>query len=424
MSLWSKAAKACNLIDQGGARLLFKEAGAWVRSLGEEPATAPHPKSPQVLNYRYIANDTKNGSNPTPRFSRAWRHDRLVINWLIPPIGIGSGGHLNIFRMIQNLEALGHENRLYIVGGDPVAHAPDVMRRMILDHFLPIQAPVYFGTEAVADSDVLFATSWQTAYPACRIDNTLRKCYFVQDFEPFFYPMGAEWHFAEATYRFGFYHLTAGPWLTELLRRDYGAEADFFPLSFERDLYYPRPVARANDKFRVFYYARPVTPRRCFELGVLGLNEFYRRHSDRVEIVAAGWDIEQFELPFPCEGLGVMALDALPELYSSVDVALVNSSTNCSLLPMEVAACRTAVVDLAVPNVAGTLVHGENAYLAEPTPHGIAAALEHLYQHPEERLALAERAYRYAHSQPRWEDGAKIVERALHLQLEGLAVRR
>lgn len=424
MSLWSKAAKACNLIDQGGARLFLQETAAWLKSRGDSPQPVSAPKSPQILNYRYIAEDAAGGSNPIPNFQREWRRNRLVINWLIPPIGIGSGGHLNIFRMIKNLEALGHENRLYIVGGDPVAHAADVMRRMIREHFLPIEAPVFFGTEAVEDSDVLFATSWQTAYPACRINNTLRKCYFVQDFEPSFYPMGSEWHFAEATYRFGFYHLTAGPWLTHLLRRDYGADADYFPLSFEPELYYPRPISRQDDKFRVFYYARPVTPRRCFELGVLGLNEFYRRHPDRVEIVTAGWDIDQFEMPFPCKGMGVMALDALPELYSSVDVALVNSSTNCSLLPMEVAACRTAVIDLAVSNVAGTLIHGENAYLAKPTPHGIADALDFLYSHPEERLALAERGYLHAHKQPSWEAGAKSVELALINQLERLVVLR
>lgn len=40
-----------------------------------------------------------------------------TINWFIPAVGKGSGGHLNIFRFIKNLEALGFESRIVIVGG-------------------------------------------------------------------------------------------------------------------------------------------------------------------------------------------------------------------------------------------------------------------------------------------------------------------
>jgi hypothetical protein len=42
--------------------------------------------------------------------------NKKSINWFIPPVGKGSGGHLNIFRFIRNLENLGYQNRIIIVG--------------------------------------------------------------------------------------------------------------------------------------------------------------------------------------------------------------------------------------------------------------------------------------------------------------------
>ena len=37
-----------------------------------------------------------------------------TINWIVPDFGIGSGGHLNIFRMISRLQKLGFESRIII----------------------------------------------------------------------------------------------------------------------------------------------------------------------------------------------------------------------------------------------------------------------------------------------------------------------
>ena len=55
---------------------------------------------------------------------------------------------------------------------------------------------------------------------------TAKKCYFVQDFEPSFFAPGSEWGFAEDTYRFGFHGITAGHWLADKLRNDYGMPTD------------------------------------------------------------------------------------------------------------------------------------------------------------------------------------------------------
>ena len=61
-------------------------------------------------------------------------------------------------------------------------------------------------------SDAVFATGWETAYPVFNDAGDARKCYFVQDFEPLFYPVGSEYVLAENTYRFNFFGITAGKW--------------------------------------------------------------------------------------------------------------------------------------------------------------------------------------------------------------------
>lgn len=420
MRIWKKLAKACQLMDEGGPGLVARHLLASYQAHASE--TPPPSKDPRVLDLAYITSSMATGPNARPPFEREHDPAQLVINWLIPPFDVGSGGHMTIFRMIKNLEALGHLNRIYLLFGHPVLHDCAAIKRTIVEKFAEVNADVFLDCDGFADCDVAMATSWPTAYRLAPVTNTLLKGYFVQDFEPHFFPHGAEYYFAEATYRFGYAHLTAGPWLADTLRRQYGVQADAFRLSFDRHRYTPREVKRDASKFRVLYYVRPVTPRRCFELGALALGELYRRLGDTLEVVTIGWDVDHFVLPFPTTNLGVVAQDDLPDLYAGVDVGLVHSSTNVSLLPLEIMACRTAVVDLDVPNVAGVLEDGVNARLAEPTPHAIADALEALYRDPAGRRALAERGYAYAHAQPSWEDAAGVVESVLRRELASLKV--
>ena len=72
--------------------------------------------------------------------------------------------------------------------------------------------------EVFGRGDIWLATYWTTAHAldiACRLGVLDRGCviYLIQDYEPAFFGVGAEWQLAEDTYRFGFYGLTAGPWL-------------------------------------------------------------------------------------------------------------------------------------------------------------------------------------------------------------------
>ena len=92
-------------------------------------------------------------------------------------------------------------------------------------------------------------------------------CIRDRDFEPHFYAHGSEYEFAENTYKMGFRGITAGDWLRDIMRNEYGMQADSFHFSYDDKVYQPKE--KPDNEKRVFFYARPVTPRRDFELGML-----------------------------------------------------------------------------------------------------------------------------------------------------------
>lgn len=308
-----------------------------------------------------------------------------VINWFIPPFGKGSGGHLNIFRFIFNLEQLGFNCRIIIVG-EPVPESAVTARKNISEWFFPLKAEVFIGLEKAPPACFSVATEWRTAYWVRHFEHTLHRCYFVQDFEPWFYPMGSEAIFAEETYNFGFVGITAGGWLEKKLRTDYGMETHAVGFSYDRHLYSSQERNRNSAKKRIFFYARPPTPRRAFELGLLVLREVCRRQNN-VEVVFAGWDVSNYAVPFPHVNAGLLDLEDLPKLYGSCDVALVLSLSNLSLLPLELMACGTPVVSNRAPWTEWLLNDG-NAKLAKPLVADLADALCEVinHQHEADRL--------------------------------------
>lgn len=318
--------------------------------------------------------------------------NRKTIAWFIPDFDIGSGGHLNIFRLAYHLEDLGYECRIVIVGSChyPSARAArDVLRR----HFVPLAAEVWLGADNIPPSYFSVATSWITAYHVRAFRGTAQRIYFVQDFEPFFFAAGSEYLFAENTYRFGFYGITAGEWLAGKLAGDYGMRTRVIGFAVELDRYSPRP--RRDPEIRqVFFYARPPTPRRAFELGLLVLAEVARRLPD-VKFVLAGWDVGHYVIPFAHRNAGNVALAELPNLYSQCDVALVLSCTNVSLLPLELMACGCPVVSNRGANVEW-LLNPDIAVLADFTVEALSEAVIALLQDDARRRLLAGRGIEYA----------------------------
>ena len=328
--------------------------------------------------------------------------------WFIPDFNIGSGGHQTIFRTIWHLERMGWESGIVIVS--PTVHAmAEAAHHDICEHFFPLQAKVYVGFDGLPSSEFVIATGWQTAYPVRAVVGSAKKLYFVQDFEPGFYPTGTESVLADNTYHFGFFGITAGGWLARKLKTEYGMQTHAISFGVDHELYRQRPRREPQIK-RVFFYARPPTPRRAFEFGLLVL-EAVSRKLPGTQFILAGWDVGEYHIPFPHLATGVITPEELADVFSQCDAALVMSLTNLSLMPLEVMAAGCAVVSNRGECVEW-LLNDEVALLTDPTVEALSAALCHLLEDDAARKALASRGQEFARQQ-HWQASAVAFEQGL-----------
>jgi len=334
----------------------------------------------------------------------------LRINWIIPPLSAGSGGLLNIFRIVQKLEEWGHHNRIYVLG--ELRGTSQRAQTFIGETYFPIKAEVQPFSKKIADCDALIATSWSTAYAARSIGNTARKFYLVQDLEYMFYAPGSLYEFARRTYEFGFYGITLGPWIAEVLKREFTMDCAAFGFSYDREVYgRTGPCwSKKSGKKRVLFYARPETERRGFEAGVLALSIVAKKMPD-AELVLVGSPRGSLALPFKAVCPGVLPVSELAALYRSSDAALVLSHTNLSMLPLELMASGCPVVSNTGPNVEW-LLNEEVAQLTEPHPESIADAIIQLLTSDDLRERKINAGFSLAESTD-WTREIRVVEGAL-----------
>jgi O-antigen biosynthesis protein len=351
-----------------------------------------------------VADWSGNPYKPT----RKKRTAPYTVNWIMSPPS-GGGGHQNIFRFIEYLDAHGYANNVYLYSTNDdmtIAQARENVSAYCKAEHLTFQR--YKG--AMIPCDVVFATGWETAYPVFNDPTDALKMYFVQDFEPYFYPMGSNYILAENTYRFGFHGITAGNFLAQKLSRDYGMRCDSYNFGAEPDLY---QFTNKNERKEIFFYARPVTERRGFDLGIMTLELFHAQHPEYV-INLAGWDVSDYDLPFPYVNHKALQLGQLSDLYNRCSAALVISLTNMSLLPLELLACGTIPVVNEGPN--NQLV-SDNKYIAYT--QAAPAAMAHKLSEVVTRKDAAGYAQKAAASvgDASWQDSLTKFESILRKEL-------
>jgi O-antigen biosynthesis protein len=396
--------KASRILREDGPLVLQRRVGRYVRRRLSGQTQLDLPVAAADVLAAHSAGEANRGDDG------ARRSGPLTIDWVIPPIGAGSGGHRTILRFVRMLAARGHRSRIAIYDGRGIqtgAEAAAIIRR----NFAPLDAEILDDVAAIGQCDALVATAWQTAYPVLNAETTARKFYFVQDYEPYFYSMGSEAVLAEDTYRFGLYGITAGPWLAEKLAAEFEMRAAHFEFGSDSEHYAYR---NSGERDKVVFYARPKTPRRGFELGLLALTSFAQRHPE-LEIHLVGGDVSAYALPKGFVARGILTPAELNDLYNESVAALVISLTNMSLLPLELlsAGC-IPVVNEASSNTSVS----DNPFIAytSPAPAALAAALDEVVSRPDR----AEHARVAAASVQKlsWEDAGDKVDAVL---LRGLA---
>ena len=168
------------------------------------------------------------------------------------------------------------------------------------------------------------------------------------------------------------------------MRNEYGMQADSFHFSYDDKVYQPKE--KQDNEKRVFFYARPVTPRRDFELGMLALNELCRRMPE-IEVVFAGWDVSGYEIPFKHRNLGIVTPQVLADPMRSVICALLFRiptfpSYRSRLWP----ATRSLICSKGANS--SWMVNEENSILVDYDPIQIADRMEYYFNHPDELATI------------------------------------
>lgn len=361
---------------------------------------------------------------PLAPLVRAFNPQALDVHWIMPSFGAGAGGHMTIFRIVELLERFGHRQTLWLQNAVQFKDQSEAKRR-IQQWYRPIsdRLHVRFLPEDIRElaGDVLIATDCWTAFPAAQATNFKERFYFVQDYEPSFHPAGEMQLIAESTYEFGFPTLCAGRWL-EGLMRERGLWACSWDLCADHDVYCPgAPRARSDGPVRIAFYARPYTPRRAVTLGFAAFEELHRR-GVQFHVEMFGEADLAFDFAFPHTQHGILTPAELAELYRESDLGVVFSTTNYSLIPLEMMACNLPVVEIDAPSTRAIFLDGEVTFTKQ-APYQIADAIEALIGDPE-RQARQVRQGRAFVDRTSWENSARVIEASLLDRLDEIGCTR
>lgn len=229
---------------------------------------------------------------------------------------------------------------------------------------------------AIPASDVSFCTLWTTAYLLVKYNRTKRKYYFLQDYEPVFYPAGSVYGVIEATYRFGFSCIANTLGVAQRYRR-YSSDVISFPPGIDQGVFFCDQDARPNSgRKRIVFYGRPANDRNAFALGLSVVRRIKSTLGDGVDIMSVGarWDPAQFGADGVLTNLGLLVdLREVANLYRSSHVGLVFMfSAHPSYQPLEYMACGCVPVTNWNENNEWILEHDRNCLFLNPVPQLMA----------------------------------------------------
>jgi glycosyltransferase involved in cell wall biosynthesis len=329
---------------------------------------------------------SKFGGAPTPRQDKK---RRPVFVWFVPDwTNVWGGGHYTLFRFAHHFSKFGVHNIIYIY--DNRRHSnPTHLQNELDSAFENCTLEVVTDAKKLPAADVALATTWQSAYHVRAFPFATDKFYFMQDYESQFYGYGTGSMQAAATYGFGFTGITGGGWLKSCYE-SHGGRAQNYRFAADKKIFYPStPDGKVRSEVkRLFFYGRPSTPRRCFELGIVALKKIADDFPD-VEIVFAGLDLAA-KPPFPATLKGNMSLAQTGDLYRTCDIGMAFSATNLSYLPIELMQSGVPVISNNGPQVEWHCQNGVNACLVDPIPQAVYDGFVSLYESPDLRQRLVD----------------------------------
>ena len=302
------------------------------------------------------------------------RERPLRIAFLTTPMGPGSGGHTTMMRMVAALEKAHHDCTLVLY--DPYDADLAERTRIIREGWPHVSARVVKMTGPIEGYDATIATAWQTAHALAKwgADAPMQRFYFIQDYEPYFYPMGAAYSLAEQTYQFGFHLLPLGEMIHGTLRDVAGRSSHLIPFGCDLETYVNE---EKTPRSGIVYYSMPTVARRGFLIAREALKLFHDLQPDQEIHVYGNGRPGDFGVPVTWHGR--ITPPQLNALYNRTIAGLALSFTNISLVPEEMLAAGCVPVCNDHP-YSRLVLTDPSVVWSPPSPASLARTLSEVVQ--------------------------------------------
>lgn len=309
------------------------------------------------------------------------------------------GGQTSILRLGTELSKLGYQV-YYAVYKNQSKEEMQICADSNLEGFRGslISSGAFKKLQQKKSPDVIVATSFDTVSFVKRFSGY--KMYFVQDYEPYFYPFGEMFLLAKKTYEQGLHMVSLGAWNKEMVEKncmvispidviDFPYEKSEYP-RLERD--YMEYCEKKTFVIAVYlkYYGKRlpcIIPYMLQQVKALF-------HRDGIELVVKYYGEAK---SFHVEGgtnLGMLSKSELRDLYQTADFGMVASMSNISLVPYEMLSTGLPVIEF----IDGTFEYffpKDSAIMTSIDPKDLYEKLKTVIMKPEILVKQQEQASAY-----------------------------
>ena len=324
------------------------------------------------------------------------------VAWVIPHPGKGSGGHRTIIQNVNALVKAGYECDIYVE--EDYLSTSEIVKEKIDSYYGYCACKVYVGIVLRQEYDLLFATGWTTIDFVKNVE-CAKKAYFIQDYEPWFLPMGDDYIKTENSYRLGYSPITIGKWLSHKMISEFGLNSQYFDFCADLNIY--KKLDNIEKENAICYIYQPEKPRRCDQIGLSAL-KIVKAIKPDVKIYLYGSNTKNL-VPFEAEKLGIIPIEECNKLYNKCKIGFCISASNPSRIPFEMMAAGLPVVEIYKENNLYDFPKGA-IKLAEPTPEAIATCIIDLLDNEKELKKMSELGYNYMKDYPLEKGFEQFVE--------------
>jgi hypothetical protein len=317
--------------------------------------------------------------------------DLCSIAFIVPEISKFSGGHTGILRLGTYLYQMGHKVDYIAINDVPITK---------MEENANINFPEWKGRILNRESlkknyyDIGISTKWNTCYHLiANQKNFGLKAYFIQDFEPFFYPMSDHYLLSLNTYKMGLKMISLGPWNAKMINL-------FLPDKVVRYIEFPVELKSYSVESRDIKIVEPLKlavyikrdPKRAPFLLIEQLKYLkwqLEKNNKEVEINFFGIE-KNIKLPLG-NNLGKLNTESLKNLYRNSHFGIVASLTNISYVNYEMIAMGLPVIDF-IDGSAPSFFSDDEMIFIEAHPQALYSKIKYYIDNTEKLQNLVKKA--------------------------------